>query len=397
MNRKKTIIFIDSGDTLVDESSEIRKVPGGIVYEAKLVKGTEEALRYLRSTGHLVAMVADGYKESFDRIYGERLTEELFDFRAISEVVGEEKPSRKMFQTAMDALKLTEEDKPDIIMVGNNLERDIVGANRFGIRSVLMDWTPRYPMTPKNEEEVPKYRVHSPMELVELVEKLDKEKEELLLAKKYAPVLLFDEKEPFCVKAVGCTVFYEDGQSPSSPKRICLGKDNRDVCIEYAIYFDYDIQHLYDLEHIWVYLNEKREVTGCESSFHGMYLNAWGPGTDLLRGTEHVRLYSQPGKHAMMPEARLFHLYSDFEESCMDLAGRDGILDPGMVSGFPEFTSGDKELAECYIKKYFSFTPSDHYREQPLSDDLFMTWHELRALILERITGELEKIRMAAP
>lgn len=40
-------------------------------------------------------------------------------------------------------------------MVGNNLERDIVGANRFGITSVFIKWSPRYPMEPKNEEEVP--------------------------------------------------------------------------------------------------------------------------------------------------------------------------------------------------------------------------------------------------
>lgn len=393
MTGKKTIIFIDSGDTLVDESTEIRKVPGGIVYEAELVEGTEEALRELRATGHIVAMVADGYKESFDRIYGETLTKELFDVRAISEIVGEEKPSSKMFQTAMDALNLTEEDKPRIIMVGNNLERDIVGANRFGIHSVLMDWSPRYPMTPRNEEEIPQYRVHSPRELVELVKKLDTEEEDLRLAKKYAPVLLFDEKEPFKVDAIGCTVIREDGKSPSSPKKIRLGKNGRAVCIEYAVYFDYDIQHLYDLEHVWVYLNEAGEVVDCDSSFHGMYLNAWGAGTDLLRGTEHVHIYSQPGKHAMLPEARLFHFHEEFKESCMELAGNAGILDPGMYPGFPEFTPEDDKRTENYIKKHFCFVPADSYQEQPLPDEVFMTWPRLRALIPIRIAAELKKIR----
>lgn len=78
-----------------------------------------------------------------------------------------------MFQTAMDLMKLGSDDKSRIIMVGNNLERDIVGANRFGIRSVLMAWSSRYSMTPKNKEEQPDYRIEKPEELLELVEKIE--------------------------------------------------------------------------------------------------------------------------------------------------------------------------------------------------------------------------------
>lgn len=62
-------------------------------------------------------------------------------------------------------------------MVGNNLERDIVGANRFGITSVFIKWSPRYPMEPKNEEEVPDYIIRKPLELLDLVEKLEAELE----------------------------------------------------------------------------------------------------------------------------------------------------------------------------------------------------------------------------
>lgn len=82
-----------------------------------------------------------------------------------------------MFETAMKLLHLTDEDKKRIIMVGNNLERDIVGANRFGITSVFIKWSPRYPMEPKNEEEVPDYIIHKPLELLDLVEKLEAELE----------------------------------------------------------------------------------------------------------------------------------------------------------------------------------------------------------------------------
>lgn len=52
-----------------------------------------------------------------------------------------------------------------------------MGANRFGITSVFIKWSPRYPMEPKNEEEVPDYIIHKPLELLDLVEKLEAELE----------------------------------------------------------------------------------------------------------------------------------------------------------------------------------------------------------------------------
>jgi len=80
-----------------------------------------------------------------------------------------------MFQAAMDALGLTDADKGRIIMVGNNLKRDILGANRFGIHSVLIDWAPRRSMIPETDEEVPEYTIHTPAELLPLVDRLEKE------------------------------------------------------------------------------------------------------------------------------------------------------------------------------------------------------------------------------
>ena len=35
------------------------------------------------------------------------------------------------------------------------------------LTSVFIKWSPRYPMEPKNEEEVPDYIVHKPLELLE--------------------------------------------------------------------------------------------------------------------------------------------------------------------------------------------------------------------------------------
>ena len=175
MSRKNLIIFIDSGDTLIDESSEIRDTPGGIVLHADLIPGAEELLRELGERGYTVALVADGLTESFYRSYCPRFGKMPFDAVVTSEDVGEEKPSPRMFQRAMDLLGLTNEDKDRILMVGNNIERDVTGANRFGIRSALMTWSVRYRMEPETEEEVPDYRVKDPLSVLTLAEELESE------------------------------------------------------------------------------------------------------------------------------------------------------------------------------------------------------------------------------
>ena len=153
---KKLIVFTDSGDTLVNEGTEYRNEGSPIVQSCELIDGAKEMLLTLKERGYTIELVADGYTQSFDNSYGQHGLKNIFDARTISEEVG---------------------DKKRIIMVGNNLERDIVGANRFGITSVFIKWSPRYPMEPKNEEEVPDYIIHKPLELLDLVEKLEAELE----------------------------------------------------------------------------------------------------------------------------------------------------------------------------------------------------------------------------
>ncbi|TAH68844.1 MAG: HAD family hydrolase [Anaerolineaceae bacterium] len=170
--KKKLIIFIDSGDTIIDESTEIRD-ENGIVIHAKMIPGAENMLRTLYEEGYTIAMVADGEEQSFTNVYMENGLGHCFKTRSISEIVGEQKPSRKMFDDAMLKNNLTEEDKKRIIMIGNNVKKDILGANQYGITSVLIDWSPRYDMIPKNEEQTPNYIIHTPEELLPLVEKLN--------------------------------------------------------------------------------------------------------------------------------------------------------------------------------------------------------------------------------
>ena len=97
----------------------------------------------------------------------------IFSAWIVSEAVGCQKTDARMFRAAMEGLGLTDADRGRILMVGNNLERDVAGANRFGIRSALLDWSPRYRHEPANGDEVPDYRIHFPGELPGLAERLN--------------------------------------------------------------------------------------------------------------------------------------------------------------------------------------------------------------------------------
>ena len=81
---RNAIIFLDSGDTLVDESTEVR-IKGDVVDHAEFFPGIKEVLFQLKNAGFRVALVADGLVESFDNIYQQYEMETYFEVRAISE------------------------------------------------------------------------------------------------------------------------------------------------------------------------------------------------------------------------------------------------------------------------------------------------------------------------
>ncbi len=173
MEKKQLIIFTDIGDTVIDEGTEIRSVPQGVVLKANCVPEAKETLLSMYEQGYTIVMVADGLVQSFRNTMTENGLDHVFTAWVVSEAVGAEKPDRRMFETAMRSLGLTDADKARIIMVGNNLSRDVLGANRFGITSIHLCWSPRYPAQAAGPEEEPTYRIYHPSELLPLVERLE--------------------------------------------------------------------------------------------------------------------------------------------------------------------------------------------------------------------------------
>jgi FMN phosphatase YigB (HAD superfamily) len=172
--QKKLIVFLDCGDTIIDESTEVRD-EHDIVIHANVIPGADVMVKTLAERGYTLAIVADGYAQSFKNILTENGLYDYFATMVYSETVKAYKPSSRMFKAAIGALNLTEQDCSRIVMVGNNLSRDVKGANAMGITSIFLSWTPRYPKLHVDDSEIPDYTISDPLELIELVEKLNQQ------------------------------------------------------------------------------------------------------------------------------------------------------------------------------------------------------------------------------
>lgn len=167
-------VFLDSGDTLVNEATEVFDAEGYVI-EAGLIPGALEMINALTSEGYRLALVADGRVRSFATILGGHGIEPHFHAQVISEAEGCEKPDARMFQKAISSLGLSQGDAKDIVMVGNHLERDIGGANQLGIISIWQSWSKKRTHIPEFDHEIPRYTIRMPGELPALLEEIERQ------------------------------------------------------------------------------------------------------------------------------------------------------------------------------------------------------------------------------
>ncbi len=166
-------ICFDFGDTLCDEATEV-KDETGTTLRADLIPGAAEVLRTLKGRGYRLALVADGRLGTYTNVLGDHGVLDLFDTLTISEHLDCEKPDARMFIHTLAALGIARKDYGRTIMVGNHLARDVKGANQVGMISVWLDWAPRRPKTPADPSEAPHYTIRDPLELVALVDHLER-------------------------------------------------------------------------------------------------------------------------------------------------------------------------------------------------------------------------------
>ncbi|MCI0393807.1 MAG: HAD family hydrolase, partial [Chloroflexi bacterium] len=153
MSRRILAICFDFGDTLADEATEV-KDETLTTLRAELIPGAGETVRELKQRGYRLALVADGRPGTYLNVLSQHGLYDLFDAYTISEHLGVEKPDQRMFVHALEQLGIDRAAYGRTLMIGNNLARDVKGANQVGMISVWLDWAPRRPKVPADDSEI---------------------------------------------------------------------------------------------------------------------------------------------------------------------------------------------------------------------------------------------------
>jgi HAD superfamily hydrolase (TIGR01549 family) len=165
----KAVLF-DLGDVIMAEETE-EKVDD-VTQRADLHPGMAEVLKWLHGNGVPMGLVADTRDGTYRNVLGMHGLFELFDVFAISDHLGVVKPDRRMFLHALEGLGIPQSDWGNVAMVGNNLARDIRGANALGLISIWLVWNQRYPCICADDAETPDFQVSSAAGLRNLLEAL---------------------------------------------------------------------------------------------------------------------------------------------------------------------------------------------------------------------------------
>ena len=116
-----------------------------------LVEGARELMDYLKARGYRMHLCSNGFHEVQYRklracgLYG------YFDNIILSEDAGANKPSRKFFDYAF---KMTNANPLTTLMIGDNLQTDIIGAMNAGLHTAFFNRFPDYPLSEPVDYEV---------------------------------------------------------------------------------------------------------------------------------------------------------------------------------------------------------------------------------------------------
>ena len=101
------------------------------------IPGAVETLRSFKDIGLRLALVTNGSADTQRRKISRFSLDSMFDFVLIEGEFGMGKPHASVFAAAMGKLDV---EASETWMVGDDLERDIAGAQRLGIYSIWVDW-----------------------------------------------------------------------------------------------------------------------------------------------------------------------------------------------------------------------------------------------------------------
>lgn len=130
-----------------------------VVQFTKAYEGVIDMLATLKNN-YLLSIVTNGLKEAQrPRMDLVQITE-YFDSIVVSDEIGHTKPSAEYFETAVNSID-DKIDKHEILVVGDSLKSDILGANNYGLQSC---WVNNGKINDTNT--IPKYTIERAIDLI---------------------------------------------------------------------------------------------------------------------------------------------------------------------------------------------------------------------------------------
>ncbi len=105
-------------------------------YKTGLFPHTIETLTYLKNKGYRMFLLTNGFLEVQKIKIKESKLNIFFEKMITSEEAGYQKPHRRIFEYA---LKTVNAKKDESIMIGDDIENDILGAKQFGMDTVFFN------------------------------------------------------------------------------------------------------------------------------------------------------------------------------------------------------------------------------------------------------------------
>ncbi|OYT52717.1 MAG: haloacid dehalogenase [Candidatus Altiarchaeales archaeon ex4484_2] len=129
---------------------------------------TVPTLLKLRDSGFMLGVVTDGISvKQWEKLIRLGL-QHFFHTVVISSDVGCEKPREELFHIAAERLSCKKED---MVMVGDRIDRDILGANKAGMLTVRIMKGKYRNQKPENSLEKPDYIIENLHEIIEILKK----------------------------------------------------------------------------------------------------------------------------------------------------------------------------------------------------------------------------------
>lgn len=124
----------------VDNLELAKKMGDGYIeispYQTNLFPHAIETLESLKKDDYKLHIITNGFKEvQFIKLKNSGLID-FFDVILCSEEVGKTKPNPEVFQFALNKANAV---KKESLMIGDDYHADIIGAEKFGIQSILFD------------------------------------------------------------------------------------------------------------------------------------------------------------------------------------------------------------------------------------------------------------------